>query len=104
MLVGCLGINVGIQTFQGWQDDMHYGRPRTYQTDAVVGHNHDSSANPSHFIVLNLHGQIMVIEIAAGDPGKTHLYKTGLNLLGNGQDMTPAQVASKTWMETASRT
>ena len=60
-----------------------------------MGHNHDSSANPSHFIVLNLHGQIMVIEIAAGDPGKTHLYKTGLNLLGSGQDVTPAEVAFK---------
>jgi hypothetical protein len=33
------------------QDDWHYGRPRIYQTDAVVGHN-DSAANPSHFVVL----------------------------------------------------
>ncbi|GHO52502.1 FG-GAP repeat domain-containing protein [Ktedonobacter robiniae] len=95
MFGGWLGINMGQQAWQGWQDDLHYGCPRTYQTDAVVGHNHDSSANPSHFIVLNLHGQIMVIEIAAGDPGKTHLYKTGLNLLGSGQDLTPAQVAFK---------
>jgi hypothetical protein len=34
-------------------DDLHYGRPRTFQTNAVVGHN-DSSSNPSHFIALNL--------------------------------------------------
>ncbi|GHO75355.1 hypothetical protein KSD_31260 [Ktedonobacter sp. SOSP1-85] len=95
MVGGWLGINMGQQALQGWQDDLHYGRPRTYQTDAVVGHNHDTSANPSHFIVLNLHGQILVIEIAAGDPGKTHLYKTGLNLLGWGQDVTPAEVAFK---------
>ena len=95
MFGGWFGINVGIQAFQRWQDDLHYGRPRTYQTDAVVGHNHDSSMNPSHFIVLNLHGQIMVIEIAAGDPSKTHLYKTGLNLLGSGQDLTPAEVTFK---------
>ncbi len=30
-------------------DDIHYGRPRTSQTDAVVGHN-DSLSNPSHFL------------------------------------------------------
>jgi hypothetical protein len=30
-------------------DDIHYGRPRTFQVDAIVGHN-DSSSNPSHFI------------------------------------------------------
>ncbi|GHO76593.1 hypothetical protein KSD_43640 [Ktedonobacter sp. SOSP1-85] len=95
MFGGWFGMNMGQQAWQGWQDDIHYGRPRTYQTDAVVGHNHDSSANPSHFIVLNLHGQILVIEIAAGDPSKTHLYKTGLNLLGSGQDVTPAEVAFK---------
>ena len=95
MFGGWFGINVGIQAFQGWQDDMHYGRPRTYQTDAVVGHNHDSSVNPSHFIVLNLQGHITVIELAAGDPGKTHVYKTGIALLGSGQYITPTQVTFK---------
>jgi hypothetical protein len=33
-------------------DDFTYGRPRTFQIDAVVGHN-DSPANPSHFIATN---------------------------------------------------
>src|SRR5712691_10953398 len=32
------------------QDDLHYGRPRTVQCDAVVGHN-DSVTRPSHFIL-----------------------------------------------------
>ncbi|EFH80634.1 hypothetical protein [Ktedonobacter racemifer] len=95
MVGGWLGMNMGQQALQGWQDDLHYGRPRTYQTDAVVGHNHDTSTNPSHFMVLNLHGQITVIELPAGDPSKTHIYKTGMNLLGSGQDLTPAQVAFK---------
>lgn len=35
--------------WQNHQDDVTYGMPRTYQTDAVVGHN-DSNSNPSHFI------------------------------------------------------
>ncbi len=31
--------------------------PRTFQVDAVVGHN-DSATNPSHFIAMNLNGRI----------------------------------------------
>ncbi len=42
-------------------NDMHYGRPRTFQIDAVVGQN-DSAANPSHFIAMNFKGRIEVIE------------------------------------------
>ncbi|GHO67975.1 hypothetical protein KSC_068670 [Ktedonobacter sp. SOSP1-52] len=95
MVGGWLGIGAFNQTWQTWQDNLHYGRPRTYQTDAVVGHNHDTSTAPSHFIVLNLHGQITVIEIPAGDPSKAYAYKTGIALLGSGQDLTPAQVAFK---------
>src|SRR5216683_1369665 len=34
-------------------NDLHYGRPRTFQIDALVEHN-DSSSNPSHFIALGL--------------------------------------------------
>ncbi|GHO66793.1 hypothetical protein KSC_056850 [Ktedonobacter sp. SOSP1-52] len=92
---GWLGIGIVSQEWQTWQDDLHYGRPRTYQIDAVVGHNHDTSATPSHFIVLNLHGQITVIEVPAGDPSKAHAYKTGMALLGSGQDLAPAQVTFK---------
>ncbi|GHO73995.1 hypothetical protein KSD_17660 [Ktedonobacter sp. SOSP1-85] len=95
MVGGWLGIGMVSQGLQAWQDDLHYGRPRTYQIDAVVGHNHDTSATPSHFIVLNLHGQITVIEMPAGDPSKAHAYKTGMALLGSGQDLAPAQVIFK---------
>ncbi|GHO53256.1 hypothetical protein [Ktedonobacter robiniae] len=95
MVGGWLGIGIGQQAWQTWQDDLHYGRPRTYQIDAVVGHNHDTSVTPSHFIVLNLHSQITVIEMPAGDQSKAHVYKTGIALLGSGQDLTPAQVIFK---------
>ena len=53
-------------------DDIHYGNPRTYQTDAFVGH--EAGQVPSHFIVLNLHGRIEVIELQGGDPAKTKIY------------------------------
>ena len=42
---------------------------RTAQLDAVVGHN-DSAAHPTHFIFINLHGQIQIIEIQGGDAAK----------------------------------
>lgn len=68
-------------------DDLHYGRPRTFQTDAVVGHN-DSSSNPSHFIALNLHGRIEIIEFPGGDASKARIY-IGPQLYGAGSDLAP---------------
>ncbi len=75
------------------QDDWHYGRPRTYQTDAVVGHN-DSSTNPSHFMALNLNRHVVIIELPGGDPSKAKIY-TGPTLLGDGQDLTPVTLSFK---------
>jgi len=74
----------------GWwttyQNDLHYGRPRTYQTDARVGH--DDMDTPSHFIALNLHGHIEVIECPGGDCTKAVVY-VGPVLFGDGQDLAP---------------
>ena len=70
-----------------YQDDLHYGRPRTSQVDVVVGHG-DSAAHPSHFIFLNLHRHVEIIEISAGDAAHTHIY-TGPILYGDGQDLAP---------------
>jgi hypothetical protein len=68
-------------------DDIHYGRPRTFQTDMVVGHN-DSASNPSHFIALNLNGRIEVIEFPGGDASKSRIY-IGPQLFGSGQELIP---------------
>lgn len=54
-------------------NNFNYGMPRTYQCDAVVGHN-DSTLHPSHFIALNLNGQIEVIEIQGGNPKNEKVY------------------------------
>lgn len=70
-----------------YQDDLHYGRPRTFQMDAVVGHN-DSASNPTHFIFLNLNRHVEIIEIPGGDAAHTRIY-TGPTLFGDGQDLTP---------------
>ena len=72
-------------------DDIHYGRPRTFQTNAVVGHN-DSPSNPSHFIALNLNGRIEVIEFPGGDASKARIY-IGPQLFGSGDTLTPVTLS-----------
>jgi hypothetical protein len=82
-VVGMNVVNWGTNEY----NNIVYGNPRTFQTDAVVGHN-DSSANPSHFIALNLHGQIIVIEFPGGNPSKAIDY-AGPDLITPGEDQLP---------------
>ncbi len=72
-------------------NDIQYGRPRTFQVDAVVGHN-DSSSSPSHFIALNLNGRIEVIEFPGGDASKARIF-IGPQLYGNGDDLIPVTLS-----------
>ncbi|SRR6266566_5419162 len=67
--------------WQTHQDDSTYGNPRTFQTDAVVGHS-DSSTSQTHFIAVNLNGTIIVIELPGGDASKARSY-TITSLPGN---------------------
>ena len=69
-------------------DDLQYGNPRTYQTDMVVGHN-DGPKNPSHFIAMNLHSQIIVIEFMGGNPEKAINYLTPVFISGSNGDLAP---------------
>lgn len=71
----------------GKYNDIQYGYPRYFQTDAVVGHN-DSAAHPSHFIALNLHGQVIVIELPGGNPTKSFDY-VGPTMIASGDDLIP---------------
>lgn len=80
-------LNVVFSWWQLYQDDLHYGRPRTSHLDAVVGHE-DSKEKPTHFIFLNLDRHIQVVEIPGGDPSKVRIFP-GPILLGDGQDLTP---------------
>lgn len=66
---------------QNEYNNIVYGTPRTFQTDAVVGHN-DSTDHPSHFVAINYRGQVSVLEWPGGDPGKLRLLAT-YNLIGN---------------------
>jgi len=82
---------VALSSLTSWwrihQDDAQYGRPRTFQLDAVVGHN-DSAATPTHFIFINLNRHIDIIELPGGDTAHARIYP-GPVLFGDGQDLTP---------------
>jgi hypothetical protein len=82
-----VGLSVVGSWWRVYQDDLHYGRPRTYQFDAVVGHN-DSSSNPTHFILINLNRHVEIIEFPGGDASHARIYM-GPTLYGDGQDLTP---------------
>lgn len=83
-LVGSAALSWGKQRL----DDIQYGNPRTYQTDMVVGHS-DSTKNPSHFIAMNLHSQIIVIEFMGGNPQKAITYLTPVFITGANGDLAP---------------
>jgi hypothetical protein len=93
MVFGWIAFSALANWWQVTQDDWHYGRPRTFQVDMVVGHN-DSPDNPSHFIAVNLNRHIMIFEIPGGDESKTKIYY-GPTLLGDGQDLTPVTLTFK---------
>ena len=76
-MLGMLALWVILTSVIGWfnttMDDIHYGNPRTFQTDAFVGHN-ESGGTPSHFIAINLHGHIEVIEFPGGDAAHARIF------------------------------
>jgi len=85
MLVGFVVFSALTTWWQQTDDYLHYGMPRTFQMDAVVGHQ-DSAAHPSHFLALNLDGHLSVIEMQGGDLSKTVIY-AGPVIYGQGADL-----------------
>ena len=64
--------------------NIRYGYPRSFQTDAFVGQG-DSPQHPSHFLALNLHGNIVVIEFLGGDPGHARDFEIA-SVIGSNSD------------------
>lgn len=93
MLLGWVLLSMVANWWQVTQDDWHYGRPRTFQTDMLVGHN-DSAAQPSHFIAINLNRHIEIIEFPGGDPSQAKIYN-GPTLIGQGQDLAAVTLSFK---------
>lgn len=86
-----LALWVGLTQTLTWATNavntVKYGYPRTYQVDAFVGHN-ESAGTPSHFLAINLHGRIEVIELPGGDATHARIY-VGPQLYGPGSDLVP---------------
>lgn len=86
-----IGLVPGLRAFGSWwqthQDDGAYGRPRTYQLDAIVGHL-DGANHPSHFIFMNLNRHVVVMEFPGGDTTHALIY-TGPTLFGDDGDLLP---------------
>jgi hypothetical protein len=61
-------------------DDFRYGRPRTTQLEAFVGHN-EANGQPTHLLALNLNRQAVIIEQARTI--------TGPYMFGADADLTP---------------
>ena len=73
MLVLILLINWLAGLWTAYQLNAQYGFPRTWQTDVVVGH-HDSATHPSHFLIENLSGHIIILEIPGEDVSHARIY------------------------------
>ncbi len=78
---------MAVNWWQNHQDDATYGRPRTYQFDAVFGHN-DSASNPTHIIIINLNRHVILIELPGGDATRARIYN-GPTLFQDGGDLVP---------------
>jgi hypothetical protein len=74
---------------QKWSDDRTYGYPRTFQTDANVGH-----GGTEHFLALNNHGTIEVLEIPSS-PSTTNQPRLYIivRLSNQGADLVPATLS-----------
>jgi hypothetical protein len=73
MVTGFILLTAAGYWWQGKQDDWKYGVPRTYQTDAFVGHG-DTLAHPDHFVAINVGGIIQVVELNPLNPKLDHIY------------------------------
>lgn len=86
-----LALVAGLSIFGSWwqlhQNDATYGRPRTYQANAIVGHQ-DGASRPSHFIFMNFNRRVIIVEFPGGDTAHALIY-TGPTLLGDGGDLIP---------------
>jgi hypothetical protein len=91
-LIGTLALllYLGITGLVSWtklkMDDLHYGRPRTSQLDAFIGHN-ESSGLATHFVAMNLNRRVTIIEFPGGDITKPQVI-AGPYLFGRSEDLT----------------
>ena len=74
-------------------DDLQYGRPRTMQMDAYVGHN-ETEGVPSHFVAMNLNRRVTILHMPGGDSTRVNTI-VGPYLFGQGEDLTPVTMGAQ---------
>lgn len=83
-------LSAAVQWVQVKLDDFQYGRPRTSQMDAYVGHG-EREGSPSHFIAMNLNRRVTILQLPGGDSTRATAI-VGPYLFGQGEDLTPVQM------------
>ena len=92
-LLGVVLVNLLVVRGQTWVDDVRYGRPRTMQLSAFVGHN-ERPGQPTHFVAMNLNRRVVVIELPGGDSTKAQTLQ-GPYLFGANEDLTPVTLRAQ---------
>jgi hypothetical protein len=87
MIIGWILISALFNWWRVHQDDVQYGRPRTFQADADVGH-----GGRSHFTVQNLDGKIIITELPNNDPTRAK-FSGAPTLAGSDAALLPATVS-----------
>jgi hypothetical protein len=85
-------ISAAVDWTQVKMNDLQYGRPRTMQMDAYVGHG-EAEGVPSHFVAMNLNRRVTILEMPGGDSTKVNTI-VGPYLFGQGEDLTPVTMGS----------
>src|SRR5205823_200587 len=92
-LAAYVAVSAVVEWTQTRLDDLQYGRPRTAQIDAFVGHG-EGTGVPSHFIAMNLNRRVTVIELPGGDGARATTI-VGPYLFGGNEDLTPVEVSAQ---------
>jgi hypothetical protein len=93
LVLSYLVVSFAVHTWQTWQDDMTYGRPRITRLMANVEHNEANGAK-TLFTAQNINGQISITEYPGGDPTKTRVI-VGPQLFGKDKDLVPIKLQTK---------
>jgi hypothetical protein len=93
LVLSYLVVSFAVHTWQTWQDDLTYGRPRITRLMANVGHNEANGAK-TLFIAQNINGQISITEYPGGDATKTRVI-VGPQLFGKDKDLVPIKLQTK---------
>ncbi len=82
MLAIWLAVQALTAAVQAHNLDAQYGYPRFWQTDQVLGLDHDSPRHQTHLVLQNVNGHVFLLVLPAGDVSKALMYSVA-NLYGD---------------------